>query len=453
MLQLSIAIISAIALLLVLIIKGKFNAFLSLLVASIWVGIASGMPVQYIAQSIIDGMGSTLGFVATIVGLGAIFGAILEHSGGAQSLAVYLVKRFGEKNAPKAMLLTGFVVAIPVFFDVAFIILIPMLYALARKTGKSLLLYAIPRLAGLAITHAFIPPTPGPVAVADILQADLGWVILMGLVVGLPTALISGLVFGRYIANQIHVPVPEDAPEGSLDGGDTAELVPLILCIIALPISLILGNTLSQAMIKSKQWESNDMLDILQFLGHPIIALLLATFVALYLLGTRRGMSSKELSEVSMKALAPAGAIILITGAGGVFKQMLVNTGAGEMIGTALAELQISYVLLAFVIAALVRIAQGSATVAMITAAGIVGPLLESTPMEMSQKALMVLAIAAGATILSHVNDSGFWLVNRYLGLSEQDTLRSWTALTTVIALSSLVFILMLYTIVSTMGI
>ncbi len=445
MLSLPLAIVSAIAILLVLIIVGKFNAFLSLLVASIWVGIASGMPINDIAGAIIEGMGSTLGFVATIVGLGAIFGAILERSGGAQSLARYLIQSFGEKRAPGAMLLTGFVVAIPVFFDVAFIILIPVIYALARRTGKSLLLYAIPLLAGLAITHAFIPPTPGPVAVADILKADLGWVILLGIIVGLPTALVSGLIFGRYISNQIFVPVPETEEAAPAESPDLRGLVPLMLAIIALPIVLILGNTLSQTLIKNGTWTESYPLQILQFLGHPIIALLLATFVALYLLGTRRGLSREELSDLSMKALAPAGAIILITGAGGVFKQMLIKTGAGDQIGAALADIQVSYVLLAFGIAALVRIAQGSATVAMITAAGIIGPLLESAALAPAQLALLVLAIASGATILSHVNDSGFWLVNRYLQLSEKDTLRAWTGLTTVIALSSLVVILLLY--------
>ncbi|MEO1411482.1 MAG: gluconate:H+ symporter [Bacteroidota bacterium] len=445
MLSLPLAIVSAIALLLLLIIVGKFNAFLSLLVASIWVGLASGMPIADISGAIIEGMGGTLGFVATIVGLGAIFGAILERSGGAQSLAQYLLRQFGEKRAPGAMLLTGFVVAIPVFFDVAFIILIPVIYALARRSGQSLLLYAIPLLAGLAITHAFIPPTPGPVAVADILKADLGWVILFGIIVGLPTALVSGLLFGRYIAGRIFVPVPTNANEAPPESVDLRGLVPLMLAIIALPILLILGNTLSQTLIKNGTWAETYPLQVLQFLGHPIIALLLATFVALYFLGTRRGMSRTELSELSMKALAPAGAIILITGAGGVFKQMLIKTGAGEAIGAALADLEVSYVLLAFGIAALVRMAQGSATVAMITAAGIMGPLLEANPLAPAQSALLVLAIASGATILSHVNDSGFWLVNRYLQLSERDTLRAWTGLTTVIALSSLVVILLLY--------
>ena len=344
------------------------------------------------------------------------------------------------------MLLTGFVVAIPVFFDVAFIILIPVLYALAKKTGKSLLLYAIPLLAGLAITHAFIPPTPGPVAVADILRADLGSVILFGLIVGIPTAIVAGLIFGKYIGRKIFVPVPEGVIFQEEEEEDLAGLVPMILGVIALPIFLILLNTVSQGLVKSGHLENNTVIDWLQFLGHPVIALILATFVALYFLGTRRGMNRQQLADISMKALAPAGAIILITGAGGVFKQMLVNTGAGDQIGAVLAGLDWSYVLLAFIIAALVRISQGSATVAMITAAGIVAPLTESASLGASQTALLVLAIASGATILSHVNDSGFWLVSRYLDLSEQNTLRSWTALTTVIAMCSVVLILLLYT-------
>lgn len=447
MLQLSLAILSSIAVLLFLIIKLRINAFLSLLTASIWIGITAGMPITAISGAIIEGMGKTLGFVATIVGLGAIFGAILEHSGGAKSLARYLIKKFGTDRAPLAMVLTGFIVAIPVFFDVAFIILIPVLYALTRQTKKSLLLYAIPLLTGLAITHSFIPPTPGPIAVADIIGADLGWVILFGFMVGIPAAIV-GLLFGRYIGTSIHVEVPttieiEEHKNQNLDG-----LIGLMIAIIALPIVLILGSTVSQAMIKSGTLAQSTLTDIIQFLGHPILSLLLSTFIALYFLGTRRGLSQKQLSEISMKALAPAGAIILITGAGGVYKQMLSNTGAGQMIGNALADLNSSYVILAFLIAALVRVAQGSATVAMITAAGIVAPLVESINLGMPQKALLVLAVASGATILSHVNDSGFWLVSRYLGLSEQNTFRSWTVLTTLISLSGLLMILLLSSLV-----
>jgi len=444
--QLTMAIIASVVVLLLLIIKGKVNAFISLLVASIVLGIGSGVPIADIANNIKDGMGGTLGFIATIVGLGAIFGAILEHSGGIKSLANYLIKRFGDDKAPIAMLLSGFVIAIPVFFDVAFIILIPFAYSIARRTGKSLMYYALPLLTGLAITHSFIPPTPGPVLVAEYVGVDLGWVILFGAIVGIPTAIISGVFFSNRVASQIYVAPPPLTIQDSNDTQINASLIRIMLLTIVIPIVLILGHTTCEAMIKSGALTASSWTDLMLFLGNPIIALILATFVAFYFLGTRQGFTKAQLSDISMKSFAPVGAIILITGAGGAYKTMLSASGAGKMIGEALANFDASYVIVAFIIAALVRIAQGSATVAMTTAAGIIGPILEqTTDISSPKKALIVLAVASGATILSHVNDSGFWLVNRYLNISEKDTFRSWTMLTTVISVSSIVIILGLY--------
>lgn len=434
--QLLAATILGIALLLLLVIRFKINAFISLLIASIVVGLGAGMPANDVLNSMQEGMAGTLGFVATVVGLGAIFGQILEHSGGAESVARTLIRKFGRDKASWSMVITGFVVAIPVFLDVAFIILVPLIYALSRDTGKSLLYYGIPLLAGLAVTHAFIPPTPGPIAVADILGADLGWIILFGFIVGIPTAILAGPVFGKYIGNKIHVSVPDYV---ELDGDgefDDADLPPfsLLLLIISVPLILILGNTITEALLDQGVVEPQFWTEILIFIGHPFSALTTAVLIAMYWLGVRRGTTREQLSNLSMEAMKPAGVIILITGAGGVFKQVLVNSGVGDMLASGMADLGFPIIVLAWLIALAVRVTQGSATVAMITAAGILAPIMLSFDISEPHKALIVLAIAAGATTLSHVNDSGFWLVNRYFGMSEKDTLRSWTVMETIIS-------------------
>ena len=427
------AVLFGIVTLLVLILRFKIQAFIALLIASIFVGVLSGMEPLAIIKAIQEGMGSTLGFVAVVVGLGAMFGAILEHSGGAESLATFLLSKFGEKRSSWALMLTGFIVAIPVFFDVAFIILVPMIYALQRKTGKSLLLYGIPLLAGLAITHSFIPPTPGPVAVADIVKADLGWVIFFGFLTGIPTAIVCGPLFAKYIAKKIHV----DAPVLQIDSDiiKTFPPVGIIISIISIPIVLIVLNTLLNSPLIGEEFVSKNILEWLGMIGHPFSALIIANLIAWYTLGLRRGFTKDKLLNITTQSMGPAGIIILLTGAGGVFKQMLVNTGAGEMLANYFADQGVSILLFSFIAAALIRILQGSATVAMITAAGLTSPLLVETISE-PQKALIVIAIASGATIMSHVNDSGFWLVSKYLGLSEKETFKSWTVMTTILALT-----------------
>lgn len=379
--QLLFAVLGGLALLLILILKFKLPAFISLLIASICVGLFSGMPALEILETMKEGMGSTLGFVAVVVGLGAMFGALLENAGGAEVLARYSLKLFGEKRASWALMITGFVVAIPVFFDVAFIILVPLIYALQRKTGKSILLYAIPLLAGLAITHTFIPPTPGPVAVADILDADLGWVIIMGFLVSIPTAILCGPLFGKYISKKIFVAAPPSLFEEKKKDQDPS--VGWIFAIIIIPLLLIVSNTVFHNPL----------------LGHPFTALIIANLVAWYALGIRKDNSSDELLKISRASFQPAGLIILLTGAGGVFKQMLINTGAGSMLANYFAQIGLP---------------------------------------------LLVLAIASGASILSHVNDSGFWLVSNYLGLDEKQTFRSWTTMTSILAISGFVTSLIL---------
>ena len=439
--QLLFAVFSGIVILLGLILYFRMQAFVALLIASIAVGIIAGMDPMNIMQTMQDGMGKTLGFVATVVGLGAIFGAILEHSGGAEALAKYLLHISGEKRASWALMLTGFFIAIPVFFDVAFIILVPIIYTLQRETKKSLLFYGIPLLAGLAVTHAFVPPTPGPVAVADILNADLGLVILFGIVAGLPAAIVSGPLFGNYIGKKIFIAAPP-MEEVKLET-DNYPGVGMIVSIIGIPIILIVFNTVLTGPIFPGDFISPTVKSWVQMIGHPFTALILANLIAWYLLGIKRGISKETLLGITSKSMAPAGIIILLTGAGGVFKEMLVNTGTGDMLANYFSSLGISVFFLAYLTAALVRILQGSATVAMITAAGLTAPLLIGNISEID-KALLVIAIASGASILSHVNDSGFWLVSKYLGLNEKQTFKSWTVMTTILSLAGFFCVLIL---------
>lgn len=435
-----LALVLGISVLLFLILKLKIPAFISLLIATIIIGIVAGLDASSIFDTIQRGMGGTLGYVATIVGLGAMFGSILELTGSAQAIADDMLKRFGVDKAPWTLLFSGFFIAIPVFFDVAFILLIPVIYALQHRTKKSLLLYAIPLLAGLAVTHAFIPPTPGPVAVADILGADLGLVILVGFLVGLPAAIVSGIFFGRYISNKIFVEAPTHVREDSNE--KTLPAISVIFGVVLVPIVLIVFRALI---------DSGVILDknlgiglVISFIGHPFAALIIGTLLAWYLLGLRWNHSKETLFKVTSKSMAPAGTIILLTGAGGVLKQMLVDTHIGTLIAESFVHLQSSIYLIAFIIAVLIRVLQGSSTVAMITAAGLVAPLLESGQYSGFALALLVVAIASGASTFSHVNDSGFWLVSQYLGINEKQTYRSWTMMTTVLSLTGILVVLLL---------
>ncbi|HCC86221.1 MAG TPA: gluconate transporter [Porphyromonadaceae bacterium] len=436
--------VSAVLLLLFMVLRLKISAFIALLITAIYVGIVAGMPLDGVLAAIQEGMGGTLGFVATVVGLGAIFGQMLESSGGAESLARHLIQKFGIKRAPWAMTLTGFLVAIPVFFDVGFIILVPIVYALARDTKRSLLYYAIPLLAGLAVTHSFIPPTPGPVAVADIINAQLGWVILLGAILGIPVAIIAGPLFGAYISKKIYLAPPFDFDK-SMEETEEKELPSFttIAVMIFIPLILILLNTVTGLAV-SKEWIRQSVwTNIIGFIGHPFTALIIATLAAIYFLCIRRGMRKQEILDLSTKALGPAGIIILITGAGGVLKQVLIDSGMGQMMAESMAGSSLSPILLAWVLAAVVRVTQGSATVAMITAAGIMAPVIGLFGLNDPQRALVVIAISSGATLLSHVNDSGFWLVGKYLGMNEKQTLQSWTVMESIIAVTGLLFTLL----------
>jgi Gnt-I system low-affinity gluconate transporter len=431
---LAFVVAAAVAGLLFLIVRLKQQPFVSLLVVSMATALAAGMPPEKVMACIEQGMGKTLGFIAVVVGLGAMFGQLLEVSGGAERLTLTLLRVFGKERASWAMSLAGFLVAIPVFFDVGFIILVPLVYALSRETKRSLLYYGIPLLAGLAVTHAFVPPTPGPIAVAQLVGADLGRVIFYGILIGLPCAILAGPVFGSWIAGRIHAEIPAYMEGETAQKQWDEKALPgfgMVFGILLLPLALILLNTVTNAALTGEEYAT--VRQLCSFIGHPFFALTAATLVAFTALGTCRGLSREKVNEVATSALAPAGLIILVTGAGGVFKQVLVDSGAGKALAEGLAASGFHPVWAAFLIALVVRAVAGSATVAMLTAGGIMAPLLAGIKIE---PALIVIAIASGATAVSHVNDSGFWLVNRYFGLSTKDTLKSWTVMESIIGVT-----------------
>jgi Gnt-I system low-affinity gluconate transporter len=434
----------AIALLMFLVLKLKIHAFISLLIVSIFVGLVTGMDFGPLMDSIKNGMGDTLGFVATVVGLGAIFGQMLESSGGAESISKYLIKCFGEKRASWAMMFTGLIVGIPVFLDVGFIILIPVVYELTRQAKRSVLYYGIPLLAGLAVGHCFIPPTPGPVAVAEILDVELGWVILVGLMVGTPTAIVAGPLFGKYISRKVNIAPPDYFEDNSQTEPKPLPSFRLILLMILLPLVLIVAGSFTEVFYKQGIITSRGLYQTIGLLGHPFTALIISTLLAIYFLGIKRGMDKDYVMQLANKSLAPAGLIILVTGAGGVLKQVLIDSGVGDMLAKNLAGSAMPPIVLAYLIAVVVRIIQGSATVSMITAAGIMAPMISVFDLSQIDKALVVISIAAGATILSHVNDSGFWLVGKYLGLNEKETLRSWTVMETIISITGFLLVLLI---------
>ena len=435
------SLIIGIFLLLVQVIKFRFSPFIALLTSSIAIGLLSGLDGEIIINNIQEGMGSTLGYIAVIVGLGAMFGAILESTGGAKQITNYLLSKFGEKKSQWALLTSGFFIAIPVFFDVAFILLLPVIYSLQKKSNKSLVYYALPLLAGLAVTHAFIPPTPGPVAVSQILGADLGYVMLFGLIVGIPSAIFSGIIFTNFITSRIKF-TSREVFEANIIETSKIPSIRSVLMIILLPLILIIFRSLVDTDILNI---SNEKLsDFIKFVGHPFSALIIANIIAWYFLGIKLGIDKKKLEKIISKSFAPAGAIILITGAGGVLKQVLIELDIGKLLAQNIFSSSELILVAAFICAVLIRVLQGSSTVAMITSASLVSPLLIDKVNDPVQLSLIVISIAAGASTFSHVNDSGFWLVNLYLGLSMKKTFLSWTLMTTVLSISGLIITLLL---------
>ncbi|QFR97984.1 GntP family permease [Streptomyces tsukubensis] len=443
-----------ILLLLFLIIKVRLQPFVALLAVSVAVGLAAGLSVTELfgtvqksdAVSLIEsGMGGTLGHIAIIIGLGTMLGAVLEVSGGAEVLSARLLALFGEKRAPLAMGLTGLIFGIPVFFDVGIFVLAPIVYAAAQRSGKSILLYCLPLLAGLSMTHAFLPPHPGPVAAAGLLHVSLGWIILMGVICGVP-AVLAAWAWAAWIGKRMFVPVPQDMVEAADEAKAAVaeeqraagvvpreDPVPLgtVLGIIGTPLILILAATFTSITL-----DPSTLRSVIEFFGHPFVALTISLLLAYWLLGLRRGWSRKSLETISTASLKPVGNILLVVGAGGIFGAVLKGSGVAEALSDTFHDVGLPVLVLAYLISLVLRVAQGSATVAIVTTAGIVLPLLESGDYSQAFTALVIMAISAGSIFASHVNDGGFWMVAKYFGISERDTLKTWTVLESVLSVA-----------------
>lgn len=435
--RLVIAALCGLAILLFLIIKAKFQPLIAILIAALGIGLIGGMPVSMIVDTVNKGMGETLKGIALLVGLGSMFGAILEISGGAERVALTMMNRFGEKRAPWALGLTGMVVAIPVFFDAGLIILIPLAFSIARRVKKSSLYFVIPLLAGLAVGHAFIPPTPGPVLVANILKVDLGLVIALGLVCGFFSMIVAGPLFAKFCGDRYNVPVPAQYMEAPEYDESKLPSFGSVVGIIMIPLFLILINSVLGAV---PEGGAVDVIrPIFTFLGTPFVALLLATLAAMFLLGIRHGYSLKELEKVMTKSLEPTGLILLVTAGGGVLRYMLQDSGLGDIIGNVVAATPLPIVVVSFLIALAVRISVGSATVAMTMAAGIVASMPIVATLSPLHLACIVMAVAGGSTAFSHFNDSGFWLVKSLCNLDEKTTFKTWTMMETLVGTTGFV--------------
>ncbi|MEV6279756.1 gluconate:H+ symporter [Nocardia sp. NPDC051832] len=467
----------AIAVLLFAIIKVKLEPFIALLLTGLGLALAAGLPVSKIVGTAIKagdslletGFGGILGHIAVIIGLGTVLGAILEQSGGADVLTGKLLKIFGEKGAPVAMGLLGLIFGIPVFFDIGIFVLAPLIYVAAKRGGRSLVLYAMPMLAGLSMTHAFLPPHPGPVALGGLLGVSLGWLILIGFVCGIPGFIAAGLVWGTYIGKRVIVEVPDEflvradgsrAGEPSVKTGEgpgtatdpesvgtltKAPSVGLIGGIIAIPLILILGATFGTQLLD----KDSQLLQVLTFLGTPAVALLIAVLIAFYVLGIRRGSSVQELSTLTAESLRPVGMLLLVVGAGAFFGKVISATGIGTALADTMSAAGLPVIVLAYIISCGLRIAQGSATVAIVTTGGIVAPLVAGHDYSQMSIALIAMSIAAGSIILSHVNDGGFWIIAKYFNLTVKQTLQTWTVLETVLSVVSFAVAAVLFAIVS----
>ncbi|MGK2869965.1 MAG: GntP family permease [Mycobacterium sp.] len=448
----------AVALLLFLIIQVKLHAFLALVLVSLLTALAAGIPVADVPSALSFGFSNTLGSVALLVGFGVMIGRLLEITGGAQVLADTLIGRFGEKRAPFALGVAALLFGFPIFFDAGLVVFLPIIMTVARRFGGSLLLYAFPAAGAFAAMHALVPPHPGPVAAAELLGANIG----LTLIIGVPVALLSWYV-GAYLVSQaigrrVYVDLPttlfgeinggRDVADGVGDDGTstagtgstatrTAPAFSTVLGVLLLPFVLISFNTvLSTLMTAGVIEEGATWAEYLKLVGTTSIALLITVIVATLVLGLR-GRSMADVTDILDNALGPICAIILITGAGGMFGGVLRLSGIGDALSGSLSNLGISLILQAFIIATLLRVAQGSATVALTTTAGLLSASVAAADLSSVQLTALVVAIAAGATVLSHVNDSGFWLVSRFFNMDVKTTLKTWTVMETTLGLSA----------------
>lgn len=427
------AAVVGIAVLLILIIRFKLHPIISMMLSSVIIGVGAGMPLSMISETVEKGVGKTLQGIALLVGLGSMFGGILEASGGAQKIAETLIDKFGQKKAGWALGITGLVIGTTVFFEAGVVVLIPLVFSVVRTTKKSTLYYAIPLLAGLASGYAFVPPSAGSVLTANALDVNLGMMIMVGVPTAIISMLIAGIIWGSFIGNKIFAALPE---EGNETVHSDKELPPfgLVLSVVLIPLVLILLGTISKYVTILQP-----VADILGFVGKPFFALTIATLAAMYFLGIRRGFTGAQIKAIFDKSLKPTGMILLVIASGGVIRWMLQDSGLGNIIGPILESSSMPLILIAFLIALLVRASVGSSIVAMTMASGIMASMPAVMETSMLYRAAMCCAICGGATALSHVNDAGFWLVGTFLHIDEKTTLKSWTVMETLIGISALI--------------
>jgi GntP family gluconate:H+ symporter len=425
---------AAVALLLVLIIKLRLHAFLALVLVSLLTAIATGLPAGGIVDVLLDGFGSTLASVALLVGLGAMLGRLIETSGGAQVMTDVLIDSFGEKRAPLALGVASLIFGFPIFFDAGLVVMLPIMFSVARRLGGSLLLYGLPVAGAFSVMHIYVPPHPGPVAASEFLGANVGMVLLLGLVVAIPTWYVTAYLFGRVTGRRIELPVPEILGRADEVQEANPPRFGTVVGILLLPLVLIFANT-GLAAAASADWVDGEstLVAWAGLIGSTPVALLISVLVAAWVLGRRRGVEKTALEKTLDGALGPVCSVILITGAGGMFGGVLRSSGIGDALAEALSDLGLPVIVAGFVIAAVLRVAQGSATVALTTAAGLIAPAVAAGGFGSLETAAIVVAVAAGSVVLSHVNDSGFWLVGRFFDMDVKTTLRTWTVMETAI--------------------
>ena len=429
-------VISGILLLFILIAGLKLNAFISFIIVCLLVGIFQGMELESIVQSIQTGIGSTLGFLVMILGFGAMLGKLVAESGAAQRITSKLVAKFGLKYIQWALVLAGFIVGIPMFYTVGFVILIPLVFTVAASTGLPLIYVGLPMLASLSVTHGFLPPHPAPTAIADMFKADIGKTLLYGILIAIPAIVVAGPLFSRTIKNIKATPLKEFYNPVILKDEEMPGMAISVFSAL-LPVILIVFSTLVVNFLPY------DFLlkEVIIFIGNPVIAMLISVLVAIYTLGLARGKKMSEIMGPLANSISSITMVLLIIAGAGGLKQILIDSGVSDYIGELLSNSSISPLILAWLIATIIRVCVGSATVAGLTAAGIVLPLTVSTGVNAE---LMVLSIGAGSLMLSHVNDGGFWLFKEYFNLSVKETLSTWTVMETTVGIMGLIGVLIL---------
>ncbi|QIE96433.1 GntP family transporter [Pantoea stewartii] len=428
---------ASIVILLLLVIKAKVHPFVALLIVSLLVAIATGIPAEKIMETIISGMGGLLGHITIIIVLGAMLGAIIEASGGAESLAQRFSKTLGLKRTVAALTMAAFILGIPVFFEVGFIIVIPLIYGFTKVARVSPLKFGLP-MAGVMLTvHVALPTHPGAAAAAAILHTDMGWLMMLGILVSVPVGILGYYVAKAMNRRQYHLSVEVleqlqmAKPEGVQKKNESAPPGALTISgLIVVPIVLIVAGTLSHSLLT----EDSLLRKVMTVIGTPPIALLIALGLAAWLLGLRRGWSKDKLEDLTGRAIPGSASVILVAGAGGAFGKVLVESGVGNALARALETLHLPLIPAAFILSLALRASQGSATVAILTTSGLLTQAV--TGIDDMHRVLVTLAVCFGGLGLSHVNDAGFWVVTRYLGLSVADGLKTWTVLTTLMGLS-----------------